>query len=147
MAVTKFQKSCKHTVSVQLRAFDVNVGFENFLQHFCLSHLGQSKCERKQQLSTSFLPSALLQWSIKSYVNVANAVFPEKQRDGVILAWPFYQGEMGFNCSPSHCSLHFPPIERVMFFWPYKLDILESFPPRLVVGAHILTTFNLNWAT
>ena len=97
VAVTKFQKSCKHTVSVQLRAFDVNVGFENFLQHFCLSHLGQSKCERKQQLSTSFLPSALLQWSIKSYVNVANAVFPENQRDGVILAWPFYQGEIGFN--------------------------------------------------
>ena len=94
----------------------------------------------------SFLPSALLQWSIKSYVNVANAVFPEKQRDGVILAWPFYQGEIGFNCSPSHCSLHFPPIERVMFFWPYKLDILESFPPRLVVGAHILTTFNRNCA-
>ena len=57
-AVTKFQKSCEHTVSVQLRASDVNVGFENFLQHFCLSHLGQSKCERKQQLSTSFLPSS-----------------------------------------------------------------------------------------
>ena len=56
-AVTKFQKSCEHTVSVQLRASDVNVGFENFLQHFCLSHLGQSKCERKQQLITSFLPS------------------------------------------------------------------------------------------
>ena len=57
VAVTKFQKSCEHTVSVQLRASDVNVGFENFLQHFCLSHLGQSKCERKQQLITSFLPS------------------------------------------------------------------------------------------
>ena len=25
------------------------------------------------------------------------------------LAWPFYQGEIGVNCSPSHCSLHFPP--------------------------------------
>ena len=31
VAVTKFQKSCEHTVSVQMRASDVNVGFENFL--------------------------------------------------------------------------------------------------------------------
>ena len=50
VAVTKFQKSCEHTVSLQLRASEVNVGFENFLQHFCFFYLGQSKCKRKKQL-------------------------------------------------------------------------------------------------
>ena len=41
--VTKVQKSCEHTVSVQLRASDVNVGFRKFSPAFLLLSFGSVK--------------------------------------------------------------------------------------------------------
>ena len=43
VAVTNFQKSCEHTVSVQLRASDVNVGFRKFSPRFLLLSFGSVK--------------------------------------------------------------------------------------------------------
>ena len=43
VAVTKFQKSCQHTVLVQLRASDVNVGLRKFSPAFLLLSFGSVK--------------------------------------------------------------------------------------------------------
>ena len=54
VAVTKFQKSCQHTVLVQLRSYDVNVGFR-FSPAFLILSFGSVKVWAEEWMCASHI--------------------------------------------------------------------------------------------